>query len=127
MNTRNIGSYYEDAVTAYLLNEGVKILDRNVRCGRIGEIDIIGLEEASGMNTEMLRDSEAAQTLIFFEVKYRKDRSHGYPAEAVDEKKQNRIRKCAEYYLAYKKINAYIRFDVIAVEGEEINWYKNAF
>lgn len=127
MNTRQIGSYYEDAVTAYLVNKGVKIIDRNVRCGKTGEIDIIGLEEASGMNTEMLRDSEAAQTLIFFEVKYRKDHSHGYPEEAVDKRKQRRIRKCAEYYLAYKNENRYIRFDVIAVEGEAINWYKNAF
>ena len=127
MNTREIGTYYEDAVAAYLVGEGVKIIDRNVRCGKIGEIDIIGLETASGVSAEILRDSEDAQTLIFFEVKYRKNHSHGYPAEAVDKKKQSKIRKCAEYYLTYKSEKRFIRFDVIAVEGEEINWYKNAF
>ena len=114
MNTRQIGTHFEEAAAAYLENEGIKIIDRNVTCGKIGEIDIIGSDEET-------------QTLIFFEVKYRKDSRTGYPAEAVDIAKQNKIRRCAEYYLAYKPTEKYLRFDVIAIEGEEIRWYKNAF
>ena len=112
MNTREKGTYYEEAAAAYIEDRGITIVDRNVRCGRIGEIDIIG------------RD---ADTLIFFEVKYRKDHRHGYPEEAVDRRKQNRLRSCARYYLAYRHMDAYVRFDVIAVEDEQITWYKNAF
>ncbi len=114
MNTRQIGTHFEEAAIAYLKDEGIDIIDKNVTCGRIGEIDIIGSDEET-------------QTLIFFEVKYRKDSHTGYPAEAVDAAKQKKIRRCAEYYLAYKPTDNFIRFDVIAIEGEEIRWYKNAF
>lgn len=115
MNTREVGAYYEDAAVEYLRDNGVKIIDRNVTCGRFGEIDIIGYTE------------DSVNTLIFFEVKYRRSDKHGHPVEAVDNNKQNKIRKCAEYYLAYKKSGSYVRFDIIAIQGEEITWYKNAF
>ena len=114
MNTREIGKFYEDAAAEYLKNHGIVILDRNVVCGRIGEIDIIGREEENN-------------TLIFFEVKYRKNHKVGYPEESVDKRKQGKLRRCAEYYLAYRHTDGYVRFDVIAVEDEEITWYKNAF
>ena len=115
MNTREVGTHYEDAAIAYLKSNGVHIIDRNVTCGRFGEIDLIGTTEESG------------KTLIFFEVKYRKDDKHGHPEEAVDINKQRKIRKCAEYYLAYRNSDSYVRFDIIAIQGEEITWYKNAF
>ncbi len=115
LNTREVGTHYEDAAIAYLKDKGVQIIDRNVTCGRFGEIDIIGCT------------SDAGKTLVFFEVKYRKDDRHGNPEEAVDINKQNKIRKCAEYYLAYKSSDSYVRFDIIAIQGEEITWYKNAF
>ncbi len=114
MNTRQIGTHFEEAAAAYLENEGIKIIDRNVTCGKIGEIDIIGSDEET-------------QTLIFFEVKYRKNADSGYPAQAVDTAKQRKIRRCAEFYLTYKPTDHFIRFDVIAIEGEKIMWYKNAF
>ncbi|MBR5361270.1 MAG: YraN family protein [Lachnospiraceae bacterium] len=130
MNTRQIGTHYEEAAAAFLEREGIEIVDKNVRCGRIGEIDMIGIESGGatirpeGISTS---SDEETQTLIFFEVKYRKSKRLGYPAEAVDKDKQSKIRRCAEYYLAYKPAKMYVRFDVIAIEGEEINWYKNAF
>ncbi len=114
MNTRKIGRFYEDAVAEYLKNNGITIVDRNVTCGRIGEIDIIGREEET-------------KTLIFFEIKYRKNHKVGYPEESVGGRKQGKIRRCAEYYLAFRHTDYYVRFDVIAVEDEEITWYKNAF
>lgn len=119
MNTRKIGQHYEEVAAAYLANEGIRIIDRNVTCGRIGEIDIIGVQPSE--------KNDEPETLIFFEVKYRKSASYGYPVQAVDLKKQTKLRRCAEYYLAYKKNDSYIRFDVIAMEGEKITWYKNAF
>ncbi len=38
-------------------------------------------------------------TLVFVEVKYRKDLAAGDPAEAVNERKQGKIRKAAAFYL----------------------------
>ncbi|MBP9997329.1 MAG: YraN family protein [Lachnospiraceae bacterium] len=112
MNKRAIGTFYEEAAIAYLTKMGIRIIDRNVVCGHIGEIDLIG---------------EGEGCLIFFECKYRKNHNMGYPAEAVNLTKRQTIRKCAQYYLAYRKCDLYIRFDVVAIEGERIDWIKNAF
>ncbi len=133
MNTRQIGTHFEEAAIEYLKNEGIEIVGKNVTCGRIGEIDIIGIEDtghngrvSASEGRENVSDEET-QTLIFFEVKYRKSSKMGYPAEAVDAAKRRKILKCAEYYLAYKPTKRYVRFDVIAIKDEEITWYKNAF
>ena len=117
MNKRQMGEYYEDAAIAFLENNKISIIGKNVHCGKIGEIDIIGMDQGA----------DYGRTLVFFEVKYRKNGNYGYAAEAVDGKKQNTIRKCASYYTAFKNWSGYIRFDVIAIDGDEINWIKNAF
>lgn len=46
MNKRQVGAFWEEAVTAYLMRSGVNILERNYRCSR-GEIDIIGFTGAA--------------------------------------------------------------------------------
>lgn len=117
MNKRTYGQQYEEMAAAYIAGEGIKIIGRNVHMGRIGEIDIIGIDQSSSFG----------ETLVFFEVKYRKDDRFGTAVEAVDLKKQQTIKKCASYYLAYRNIKSFIRFDVIAIDGEKINWIKNAF
>lgn len=114
---RQSGKYYEDAAIEYLKNEGIWIIDRNVHMSRLGEIDIIGMD----------RSTAYGDTLVFFEVKYRSSDRYGTAVTAVTEQKKRTIRKCASYYLAYKKIDYYIRFDIIAIDGEKISWYKNAF
>ena len=131
MNTREIGRHYEEAAAAYLENEGIRIIDRNVTCGKLGEIDLIGIDPdmpavvVPGVDEAL--GGEEAGTIVFFEVKYRKSDASGYPEEAVDLRKQKKIRRCAQYYLAYRPGKMYVRFDVIAVQGEEIRWYKDAF
>ena len=117
MDKREVGTYYEEAVMAYLQNNNIEIIDRNVRCGRIGEIDLIGIDQGA----------EYGSTLVFFEVKYRKNSDYGEPMSAVDVRKQRTIRKCAEWYLAFKHIDKFIRFDVVSVCGEEVTWIKDAF
>ena len=67
MNKRQVGAFWEEAVTAYLMRSGVNILERNYRCSR-GEIDIIGFHRGC---------------LVFFEVKYRNDDRFGTALEAV--------------------------------------------
>ena len=112
MNKRAIGSAWEEAAVCYLKQAGVHILARNYRCSQ-GEIDIIGYH----------RDC-----LVFFEVKYRKNDLYGKPEEAVGIRKQEKICRCALFYLyCHGKLDREIRFDVIAVCGDRMQWYQNAF
>lgn len=112
-NKRETGNEREILACEYLEEEGVKILHRNFRC-RQGEIDIIG------------KDGEY---LVFFEVKYRKNANLGTPAEAVGIYKQQKICRTAAFYRSIYKVseNTPIRYDVIAILGERIEWIRNAF
>lgn len=68
---------------AYLGEQGFTIIERNFR-GKRGEIDII---------------AKKGKTLYFLEVKARGEGSIIDPLEAVTPKKQQSIRRTAEYYL----------------------------
>ena len=113
MNNRETGAVYEKQAAEYLLARGVRLLEQNYRSRR-GEIDLIG------------RDGEY---LVFFEVKYRKNNTKGYPAEAVDYRKQKNICRVADYYRMIHRIGdaEAVRYDVVAICGDEIVWYQNAF
>lgn len=113
MNNRRVGAEKETLAAEYLEKSGYRILERNFYC-RMGEIDIIAREN---------------DTLVFVEVKYRKAAGYGMPEEAVSTIKQKKIYKAAMYYIykCKKSLDEPCRFDVIAVEGEEIRHYKNAF
>lgn len=113
MNKRTVGTNWENLVKEYLQENKVRILEHNFRC-RSGEIDLIGID---------------GDYLVFFEVKYRSNMEHGYAEEAVDYRKQSKICRVSDYYRFIHKIsdNADIRYDVIAVNGNELKWHKNAF
>lgn len=112
MNKRQIGSIGEDMAVEFLKSRGVKILERNYQ-NRFGEIDIIGRED---------------NTLLFIEVKYRKNESFGYPLEAVGFAKREKIRKTARFFLNENHYYHYnIRFDCIGIIGSQIEWIKGAF
>lgn len=91
----------------------MEILEQNFRC-RKGEIDIIAKD---------------MDYLVFIEVKYRKNMEKGSPFAAVGYKKQKTICEVADFYHYMKHIDANqkIRYDVVAVLGEEIKHLKNAF
>ena len=113
MNKREKGAQKEEQVCAYLLSKGVKITERNFRC-RQGEIDIIGYD---------------GSFLVFFEVKYRSSRTMGSAAEAVGYVKQRKICRVSDYYRMIHRCgdDTPVRFDVVAVDGENLQWIKNAF
>ncbi len=112
-NKRQTGTFYEIKAEEYLLQKGYRILERNFR-NRNGEIDIIA------------KDGEY---FCFIEVKYRTTNDYGNPFEAVDCRKQNQIRKVANYYLMKNKLNEWTpcRFDVIGFVGQEMTHIENAF
>lgn len=113
MNTREIGAQKEQQVCAYLLSMGIDIKERNFRC-RQGEVDIVGYD---------------GEYLVFFEVKYRSSARKGSAAQAVGYTKQKKICRVADYYRMIHRCtdDTPIRFDVIAIDGEETTWIKNAF
>ncbi len=112
-NKRNVGSSKEESACTFLKSKGVRIRERNFQI-RQGEIDIIGYDK---------------NVLVFFEVKFRKKTDAGRAEEAVSVSKQRQISKTALFYIAKKRIpmDTAMRFDVIAINGNEINWIKNAF
>lgn len=113
MNKREVGAFYEKKAGAFLESQGLTILQYNFR-DRYGEIDIVAKDR---------------ETTVFVEVKYRKDAGKGLPEEAVDRRKQGKICRVADYYRMIHKMGDFspVRFDVVAVCGEEIRWYRNAF
>lgn len=97
---RQLGSLGEALAAELLRAQGYKIVARNVRTP-LGEIDLVA------------RQGEA---LVFIEVKLRRSLRFGTPGEAVTARKQQRLRRAAQYYLMkhpHKAEN--IRFDVIAI------------
>lgn len=113
MNKRAVGTEAEKWAEVYLTAQGVRIVERNFYCQQ-GEIDLIGYH---------------AGYLVFFEVKYRKNTSKGTPEEAVGIQKQRKICRVADFYRYCRKIspNTAVRYDVVAILGEECRWYQNAF
>ncbi|WKZ28927.1 MAG: YraN family protein [Patescibacteria group bacterium] len=97
-----IGNKGEDLAAAFLRSRGFRILERNARVSRIGEIDIVALDR---------------ETLVFVEVKTRHDVTFGSPEEAVTASKLRTLAACAESWQAAKGWTARpYRIDVIAVD-----------
>ena len=111
---RKVGLRGEEIAVSYLKDKGYNILARNWRCER-GELDIVAKD---------------GDILVFVEVKTRRTRWHGSPAEAVDNRKRERLRLLALNYIHQTGTSAAAyRFDVVTVEGkaEKVTLYKNAF
>lgn len=113
LNRRSIGTEWEQRAAEYLESQGMLIKERNYR-NRQGEIDIIGSHNGY---------------LVFVEVKYRESTEKGYALEAVDYRKQCRICRVADYYRCVHKLGNRIgiRYDVVAIQGNRIQWIQNAF
>ena len=115
---RTTGIKGEEEAARFLTRSGFAILDRNVRT-RAGEIDLVAKE---------------GKTLVFVEVKTRRDLEGDPPQAGVHTRKQNRLAKLANGYLKLKRIRQTpCRFDVVAViindEGgvKAIRHIPNAF
>lgn len=124
-HSRDKGFIVEDFVADYLQQYPLLILARNFQC-RLGEIDIIFEEQSQ---------NEADKTLVFLEVRFRKNTLFGGPLASIDWKKQRKIIHTAEVFLKFKpNYRKYAcRFDVIGVTIDnnsglpKIEWVKNAF
>ena len=109
---RKKGAEGEALAKKYLAKKKYKILEQNYK-NKVGEIDIIAKD----------RDF-----LVFIEVKNRSTAEFGMPSEAVDARKQQKIRLTSEVYLKINHLSDVpCRFDVVEVLGDEINHIIDAF
>jgi putative endonuclease len=101
-DNKGIGDLGEDLAVSFLEGKRYRILERNYRC-KGGEVDIVARDP---------RD----KSLVFVEVKARRDLSYGVPQLAVTPFKQRQISKAALTWLAkHRQQDADARFDVIAI------------
>ncbi len=112
---RQIGNQYETLAKQFLLRRGLRFIDQNFLT-KFGEIDLIFQQD---------------QTIVFVEVKYRKNDSFGSAAEMVTYAKMRKLIKTAHIWLSRQRHtghNINYRFDVIAIHdsGRDINWIQNA-
>jgi len=117
MNKYQNGNYGERLAAEFLERHGYEIIKRNYHYGH-GEIDIIAKD---------------GKTLVFIEVKYRKNLEFGPPENAISKAKQRQIKKIAEAYLYENELkDQNCRIDVIAIlhfkdTEPQINHIINAF
>jgi len=109
MSHIELGRHGEDLAAQWYLKQGYTIIDRNWRV-RSGEIDIIAS-----------RDSVVA----FVEVKARTSRRYGRGFDAIDYRKQQKVRSLAVQWLKQVREretppisrSATLRFDAVEVDG----------
>ena len=112
------GDAAEARALAHLQRQGLRLVERNYRVARGpsargGEIDLI------------LRDRDG--TLVFVEVRSRRGTDHGGAAASIGGPKLARLRRTAQHYLLRWPAPPPCRFDVVAIDGERIEWIQAAF
>jgi len=112
------GARAEDRALAHLQEQGLRLVQRNYRVARGpsrrgGEIDLI------------LRDRDG--TLVFVEVRVRRDAAGGGAAASVTAAKRSRLIYAAQHYLMRLSPLPPCRFDVVAIDGNAIHWLPAAF
>ena len=106
------GNIGESLAQNYLLEKGYDILETNYK-NKIGEIDIIAKD---------------GNRIVFVEVKARATARFGYPREAVDFRKQQKIKMVANIYLkSHNLFGSFTRYDVIEILAGNITHLVAAF
>jgi putative endonuclease len=104
------GKEGEEKAIAYLLNQGIEIIERNYRAGKF-ELDIIARQ---------------APFLLIIEVKFRKNNAYGYPEHSVTETKFRNMQNAAVVYMEQQLYEGPVRYDVIAItNNQEPIWFKD--
>ncbi len=111
----NTGKLGEDIAENYLKKKGYKIIARNYR-NKYGEIDLVVQDKSS---------------LVFVEVRTRRNERFGSPEESINSKKKRKMFKNTKAYIAFHNFKEKYRMDVICVvlsrdrKIKRINHYQN--
>jgi putative endonuclease len=114
---RERGERAELLAQYHLETQGLRLVQRNYRCRR-GEIDLV---------------MEDGGTLVFVEVRYRRNATYGKAEETIGPRKQARLVAAALHYLQHTgPQNRPCRFDVVALTGGKgdnhaLQWITHAF
>ena len=115
MDAIKTGKDAEAHACRYLQARGLQVVQRNYHSRR-GEIDLV------------MQDKDS---LVFVEVRYRRQSGFGSAAESVDRYKQSKLIACANHYIqTFPEITRQpCRFDVVTMGGDmnSIEWIRNAF
>ncbi|HLU65135.1 MAG TPA: YraN family protein [Kofleriaceae bacterium] len=111
-STTEKGRSAEDRAERRLRALGYEIVERNWRSAA-GELDLVAIEGGD---------------LVFVEVRSREDDSAGPAALAVGPAKRRRVARAAAAYLHERRPSFdTCRFDVVAITGEDIEIFQDAF
>jgi putative endonuclease len=118
VTTKTMGDAAEEMAWAHLQRHGLALVQRNYRVARGprsrgGEIDLIARE----------RDG----TLVFVEVRRRRSAGHGGAAASITGLKQRSLVLAAQHFLQRYPALPACRFDVVAIDGDRIEWLRGAF
>ncbi|WP_222565121.1 YraN family protein [Novilysobacter antarcticus] len=114
---RSLGSAVEAAARDHLIAAGLRPVAANANY-RLGELDLVMLD---------------GDTLLFIEVRYRRDNRFGGGAASVDVRKQRKLVRAAQLFLQRhpRYANGPCRFDVVEADGDpaapHLNWLRDAF
>jgi len=110
-----LGQQGEELALKFLLQEGLTLILKNYH-NKFGEIDLI------------MEDKEHT---VFVEVRFRSSADFGGALSSIDRRKQTKLIKCANQYIANEPSHLGFRFDVIAISPtsgqHKIQWITNAF
>ncbi len=99
---RDLGDFGERLAAAHLEAAGYRIIDRNWRNGRLGEIDLVAVRDG---------------VVAFVEVRTRKGDAFGPAIESLTPRKQARLLALADAYVqSHEGLPAEARIDVVAVD-----------
>ena len=112
------GDAAEGRALQWLQQRGLVLVERNYRVARGphargGEIDLV------------MRAGDG--TLVFVEVRARSGGAHGGAAASVTATKQRSLVLAAQHYLQRFASPPPCRFDVVAIDGDQLQWLQGAF
>ena len=118
LTTKALGDAGEARALAHLMGHGLTLVQRNYRVAagpsaRGGEVDLI------------LRDRDG--TLVFVEVRARASATQGGAAASVTHAKRRKLVFAARHYLTRLATVPPCRFDVVAIDGDRLEWLRAAF
>jgi putative endonuclease len=114
---RAAGDAFEQRACAELEVAGLRLLARNYNT-RHGELDLV---------------MSHGETVVFIEVRYRKNSGYGNAAASVTAARQSKLILAAQHWLAAHPRHARspCRFDVVSYDGPaehaQMSWLRDAF
>ncbi|HOB96352.1 MAG TPA: YraN family protein [Aquabacterium sp.] len=116
--TKAAGDAAEDRALAHLQQQGLRLVERNYR--------LAGGPHRPGAEVDLILRAPDG-TLVFVEVRARAAGRHGGAAASIGTGKQRRIVRAAQHYLLRLAVVPPCRFDVVAIDGDALQWLPGAF